>query len=46
MCSIRSPQDYSNLRWTVDTQEDMDFVRAVYAHLNTFYLVLNWHGRV
>jgi len=26
------PQDYSHMRWTVDTQEDYDLVRRVYEH--------------
>ncbi len=26
--------DYGSLRWTVDTQEDLEFVRQVYAHID------------
>jgi spore coat polysaccharide biosynthesis protein SpsF len=27
-------EDLGSLRWTVDTPQDLDFVRAVYQHLN------------
>ena len=27
-----SPQDYSHMRWTVDTSEDLAFVRRIYDH--------------
>ena len=30
--SVTSPRDYSDMRWTVDTPEDLEFVRRVYAH--------------
>ncbi|NYT09584.1 MAG: NTP transferase domain-containing protein [Methanosarcinales archaeon] len=30
LLTIKSNVDYSHYRWTVDTQEDLDFVRAVY----------------
>jgi spore coat polysaccharide biosynthesis protein SpsF len=29
---LSSPEDYSHMRWTVDTPEDLKFVRAVYDH--------------
>lgn len=29
---VKNTKDYSSLRWTVDTQADLDFVRAVYAN--------------
>ncbi len=29
---VRGDQDYSNFRWTVDTSEDLELVRRVYAH--------------
>ena len=29
---LSCPQDYSHLRWTVDTPEDLKFIRAVYDH--------------
>ncbi len=28
---VKSDVDYSHYRWTVDTQEDLDFVRAIYS---------------
>lgn len=31
--SITQKPNLSSLRWTVDVQDDLDFVRAVYAHL-------------
>ena len=30
--TVKHSEDYSALRWTVDTQTDLDFVRAVYAN--------------
>lgn len=30
---VRLPEDLSHLRWTVDEPQDLEFVRAVYAHL-------------
>ena len=33
LLSVTGEVDYSNYRWTVDTQEDLDFVRAVYDRL-------------
>jgi spore coat polysaccharide biosynthesis protein SpsF len=33
LLSIKNDQDYSGHRWTVDTPEDLEFVRAVYARL-------------
>lgn len=33
LLSVRNDVDYSAYRWTVDTPEDLDFVRAVYARL-------------
>jgi spore coat polysaccharide biosynthesis protein SpsF len=29
---ITSRQDYSAMRWTVDTREDLEFARTIYAH--------------
>ena len=29
---VQSDQDYSQYRWTVDTQEDLELVRQIYAH--------------
>lgn len=31
--NIKNAVDYSEMRWTVDTQEDLDFARAVYKKL-------------
>ena len=31
---VTAEQDYSAHRWTVDTPEDLEFVRAIYARLN------------
>ena len=42
LLSVTGEVDYSGYRWTVDTLEDLEFVRAVYAALNnndTF----TWH---
>jgi len=33
LASVENEIDCSRYRWTVDTQEDLDFVRAVYANL-------------
>lgn len=33
LLSVTGKIDYSNFRWTVDTAEDLEFVRAVYSHL-------------
>lgn len=32
--SVNGEADYSHYRWTVDTQEDLDFVRAVYTRFD------------
>jgi spore coat polysaccharide biosynthesis protein SpsF len=29
---VRNDQDYSHYRWTVDTEEDLEVVRQVFAH--------------
>ncbi len=29
---IKSKQDYSSMRWTVDTKEDLKFIRKIYEH--------------
>jgi spore coat polysaccharide biosynthesis protein SpsF len=31
--SVTAPEDYSRYRWTVDTAEDLEFVRAIYTRL-------------
>jgi len=33
LCNVAAPVDYSKLRWTVDTESDLEFARAVYAEL-------------
>lgn len=33
LTSVTQQPDRSSLRWTVDVQEDLDFVRRVYQHL-------------
>jgi spore coat polysaccharide biosynthesis protein SpsF len=33
--SVTAAEDYSHYRWTVDTPEDLEFVRAVYCRLKT-----------
>ena len=33
LLSVEGDVDYSNHHWTVDTQEDLDFVRGIYARL-------------
>ena len=33
LLSISTPQNYSNYRWTVDTPEDLEFVRRIYERL-------------
>ena len=33
--SVTADEDCSSYRWTVDTPEDLEFIRAVYAQLNT-----------
>ena len=32
LCKLTSDVDYSYMRWTVDTQEDLEFVRRIYGH--------------
>ena len=34
MC-IKSKEDLSNFRWTVDTIEDLNFIRKLYQQCNT-----------
>jgi spore coat polysaccharide biosynthesis protein SpsF len=31
---VRNEQDYGELRWTVDTEKDLEFVRRVYEHFD------------
>ncbi|MFQ5922043.1 MAG: cytidylyltransferase domain-containing protein [Anaerolineales bacterium] len=47
---VRSDQDYSQYRWTVDSPEDLELVRQVYAHFSgrddfTWLEVLELYGR-
>jgi len=30
---VKGDYDYSHCRWTLDTQEDLEFLRAVYARV-------------
>jgi spore coat polysaccharide biosynthesis protein SpsF len=30
--SLRGEQDYSRYRWTLDTREDLEFIRTIYCH--------------
>jgi len=32
IATVRGEQDYSRYRWTLDTQEDLRFIRAIYYH--------------
>ena len=32
IATVRGEQDYSRYRWTLDTQEDLQFIRAIYSH--------------
>jgi len=34
LVNVEAPADYGDLRWTVDTNEDLAFVRAIYARLD------------
>jgi len=43
LVNVAAPSDYSHLRWTVDTQQDLDFVRAVYARLGGNG-IFDWHA--
>ncbi len=40
--SVRGSRDYSTKRWTVDTPEDMELVRRVYAELYARLGVFGW----
>lgn len=42
LLSIKGQVDYSNLRWTVDTREDLNFVRSVYSRFNN-QDTFGWH---
>ena len=32
LCAVRNDKDYSYLRWTVDTAQDLELVRKIYEH--------------
>lgn len=32
LCAVRNDRDYSYLRWTVDTAQDLELVRKIYEH--------------
>ena len=34
LCSVKADEDYSTHRWTVDTPEDLTFIRAIYQRLD------------
>jgi spore coat polysaccharide biosynthesis protein SpsF len=34
LVSVTGPENYSSHRWTLDTPEDLEFLRAVYRHLS------------
>ena len=34
LCSVKGLEDYSHHRWTLDTPEDLEFMRGVYAKLS------------
>ena len=34
LCSVKADGDYSNHRWTVDTLEDLTFIRSIYQRLD------------
>ena len=34
LCSVKADADYSNHRWTVDTAEDLTFIRSIYQCLD------------
>jgi spore coat polysaccharide biosynthesis protein SpsF len=38
---VVNDQDYSSMRWTVDTPEDLEFVRTIYAHFG--HDLFSWH---
>lgn len=40
--ALRSPVDHSGLRWTVDTQQDLDAMRGLYARLDLAVRDLSW----
>jgi spore coat polysaccharide biosynthesis protein SpsF len=42
LLSIKGQADYSNFRWTVDTREDLNFVRSVYSRFNN-QDTFGWH---
>lgn len=42
LCNVTQGEDHSWMRWTVDTEADLEFVRAVYARLNNA-LYPTWH---
>lgn len=43
LVNVAAPADYSRLRWTVDSREDLEFVRAVYDRLDGSG-VFDWHA--
>jgi spore coat polysaccharide biosynthesis protein SpsF len=42
LLTVKAEEDYSNYRWTVDTREDLNFVRSVYSRLDNTD-AFGWH---
>ncbi|MGA8761466.1 MAG: glycosyltransferase family protein, partial [Candidatus Sulfotelmatobacter sp.] len=42
--SVTGDTDHSAYRWTVDTSEDLEFVRAIYSHMDSG--LFSWHDVV
>lgn len=42
--AVRNDADYSYMRWTVDTEEDLEFVRKIYRHFG--HDRFSWHDVV
>jgi spore coat polysaccharide biosynthesis protein SpsF len=40
LVNVEAPSNHGNLRWTVDTPADLEFVRSVYTRLDGSF---NWH---
>jgi spore coat polysaccharide biosynthesis protein SpsF len=42
LLSVKAEVDYSSYRWTVDTREDLNFVRSVYGRFDN-QDTFGWH---
>ncbi len=40
--NVKAPADYSGCKWSVDTSEDLEFVRRVYRHFNGNGHLFTW----